>query len=93
MQYVPLEASIAANDIALTSGLGGILPRGLVVGQVTSVEKHDVDLFQSARLRPATDYDRLDVVLVITNFEPIEPATDVTPTPTPTPGPTATMTP
>jgi rod shape-determining protein MreC len=87
MQYVPLEASIAANDIALTSGLGGILPRGLVVGQVMSVEKHDVDLFQSARLRPETDYDRLDVVLVITNFEPIEPATDVTPTPTPTPTP------
>jgi rod shape-determining protein MreC len=91
MQYIPLDAELAANDIALTSGLGGNLPRGLVVGQVIGVEKRDVDLFQSARLRLAADYDRLTVLLVITNFEPIEAADDIVPTPTPqptgTPGP------
>jgi rod shape-determining protein MreC len=89
-QYLPLDAKIADNDIALTSGLGGNLPRNLVVGQVTSVEKHDFDVSQAARLRPAADYERLNVVLVITNFETIEPAGDATPTPevTPTPPPT-----
>jgi rod shape-determining protein MreC len=85
MQYIPLDAELAANDIALTSGLGGNLPRGLVVGQVIGVEKRDVDLFQSARLRLAADYERLTVLLIITNFEPIEPADDIAPTPTPTP--------
>ncbi len=90
MQYIALDEQLAVNDIALTSGLGGNLPRGLVVGQVTAIEKHDVDLFQSARLRPATDYDRLSVVLVITNFQPIEPASDATPTPTPSPTPSLT---
>jgi rod shape-determining protein MreC len=82
MQYIPLETQIITNDIALTSGLGGNLPRGLVVGQVASIEKRDVDLFQSAALTPAADYDRLDVVLVITNFIPIvDSAPAVTPTP------------
>lgn len=90
MQYIPLDAELAENDVALTSGLGGNLPRGLVVGQVVGVEKRDVDLFQSAHLRPAADYDRLTVLLVITNFEPIEAADDLAPTPTPTPTPTAT---
>jgi rod shape-determining protein MreC len=90
VQYLPLDAEVADNDIALTSGLGGNLPRGLVVGQVVGIEKRDVDLFQSARLRPAADYDRLTVLLVITNFEPIEAADDLAPTPTPTPTPTAT---
>ena len=85
MQYIPLDAELAQNDIALTSGLGGNLPRGLVVGQVTGIEKRDVDLFQSARLRPAADYDRLTVLLVITNFEPIESTDDLSPTPTPEP--------
>jgi rod shape-determining protein MreC len=85
MQYIPLDAQLTANDIALTSGLGGNLPRGLVVGQVTAIEKRDVDLFQSARLRPAADYDRLTVLLVITNFQPIESANDLSPTPTPEP--------
>ena len=91
VQYLPLEAEIVENDIALTSGLGGNLPRNLVVGQVTGVEKNDFDTFQTARLQPAADYDRVKMVLVITNFEPIEPEAEATPTPeatseaTPTP--------
>lgn len=89
MEYIPLDANLEVNDIAMTSGLGGNLPRGLVVGQVDSVEKRDVDLFQTARLRPAADYERLAVLLVITNFVPVE--IDVTPTPTPEP--TATPSP
>lgn len=86
MQYIPLDAQINQNEIALTSGLGGNLPRGLVVGQVASVEKRESDLFQSAHLTPAADYDRLDVLLVITNFIPISDATpEGTSTPVPAP--------
>jgi len=90
VQYLPLEAKIADNDIALTSGLGGNLPRNLVVGQVAGVLKKDFDVSQSAQLRPATDYERLDVVLVITNFEAVEPAAETTPASTATPAPTPT---
>lgn len=93
VQYLPLNTEIITNDIALTSGLGGNLPRNLVVGQITGVDKKDFDLAQSAQLRPAADYDRLEVVLVITNFEPIEPGEDATPTPTPTPAATPGATP
>ncbi len=92
-QYLPLDAKIAENDIALTSGLGGNLPRNLVVGQVTNVQKHDFDVSQSAQLHPAADYERLEVVLVITNFETIEPADDTTPAPDVTPTPTPTRNP
>ncbi len=91
VQYLPLDAKILDNDIALTSGLGGDLPRNLVVGQVIGVDRKDFETGQNARLRPATDYSRLEAVLVITNFEPIEPSTDiVTPTPESTPGVTPT---
>ena len=93
VQYLPLNTEVITNDIALTSGLGGNLPRNLVVGQVTGVDKKDFDVAQSAQLRPAADYDRLDVVLVITNFESIEPGEDATPTPTPTPEATPGATP
>jgi rod shape-determining protein MreC len=93
VQYLPLNTEVITNDIALTSGLGGNLPRNLVVGQVTGVEKKDFDVAQSAQLRPAADYDRLEVVLVITNFESIEPGEDATPTPTLTPDATPGVTP
>ncbi len=94
VQYIPLESKVFDNDIALTSGLGGNLPRNLVVGQVVGVDKKDFETSQSARLRPAADYSRLEVVLVITNFEPIEPAADeITPTPEATPQATPGVTP
>jgi rod shape-determining protein MreC len=93
VQYLPLNTEVITNDIALTSGLGGNLPRNLVVGQVTGVDKKDFDVAQSAQLRPAADYDRLEVVLVITNFESIEPGEDATPTPTLTPDATPGVTP
>jgi rod shape-determining protein MreC len=69
MEYIPLEEKVVAGDIVLTSGLGGDLPRSLVIGQVTDVTKRDIDLFQSAALRPAADLNRLEVVLVILSFE------------------------
>ncbi len=93
VQYLPLEAKIADNDIALTSGLGGNLPRNLVVGQITTVQKKDFDVSQAAQLRPAADYERLDVVLVITNFEAVDAALETTPMPTATPTATPTPTP
>jgi rod shape-determining protein MreC len=69
MDYVPLEEKVATDDVVLTSGLGGDLPRSLVIGQVTDVTKRDIDLFQSAALHPAADLNRLEVVLVILSFE------------------------
>jgi rod shape-determining protein MreC len=77
MEYIPQETKIDVGDIVLTSGLGGILPKGLVIGQVTEVVQRDYALFQAAVVRPAIDLSRLELVLVITEFEQIpldEPA-------------------
>ncbi len=71
MEYIPQEESIGVNDIVLTSGLGGILPKGLVIGQVVEVERMDYEPFQAAIVRPAVDFSRLELVLVITAFEQI----------------------
>jgi len=71
MDLVPQEEKVRPGDIVLTSGLGGDLPRALVIGTVTTITKRDIDLFQSAALQPAVDLNRLEVVLVITNFEPL----------------------
>ncbi len=69
MDFIPLEEKVKPGDIVLTSGLGGELPRSLVIGTVTDVVKRDIDLFQSAALKPAVDLNRLEVVQVILNFE------------------------
>jgi len=71
MEYIPQEASVGVGDVVLTSGLGGFMPKGLVVGQVTEVQQMDYALFQAAVVRPAVDFSRLEWILVLTTFEQI----------------------
>ena len=72
MKYIPQPVTVNVGDIILTSGLGATFPKRLVIGQVTAVHKRDIELFQQAEIKPTVDFDRLEIVLVITNFEPIE---------------------
>jgi rod shape-determining protein MreC len=74
MKYIPQPVTVNVGDIILTSGLGATFPKRLVIGQVTAVHKRDIELFQQAEIKPTVDFDRLEIVLIITNFEPIEMA-------------------
>ena len=71
VEMIPQSANIQTGDLVVTSSLGGNYPPNLVVGQLTNVRKRDFDLFQSANLQPAVDFKSLEIVLVITNFQPI----------------------
>ena len=71
MEYIPQEASVSVGDVVLSSGLGGFMPKGLVIGQVTEVQQMDYELFQVATVRQAVDFARLELVLVLTAFEQV----------------------
>jgi rod shape-determining protein MreC len=62
---------IAPGELVLTSGLGGGYPPDITVGQVASVRSRDYELFQKAVLQPGVDFEDLEIVLVITSFQPI----------------------
>jgi rod shape-determining protein MreC len=71
MRFISQEEEVSVGDIVLTSGLGGLMPKGLVIGQVTDVQQKEYETFQTALVRPAVDLTRLELVLVITDFEPV----------------------
>lgn len=71
MEYIPQETSVITGDFVLTSGLGGVLPKGLLIGQVIEVQQMDYALHQAAVVRPALDLSRLESVLIITAFEQV----------------------
>ncbi len=75
------DANVEIGDVVLTSGLGGNYPPDLLVGQVVSVRKLDYEIFQTAVVQPVVDFNRLQIVLVITNFRPVDitPLLDTTP--------------
>jgi rod shape-determining protein MreC len=82
LEMIPQSAAVQTGDVVLTSGLGGGFPPNLLVGQVASVRKLDFELFQSAAIQPNVDFARLQYVLVIVNFEPVD-ITPLTTTPSP----------
>jgi len=76
MHTIPQGDTASVGDTVFTSGLGGNLPRQILIGQITEVERKDYELYQTATVQPTVDFDHLEVVLVITGFEPIEDTTD-----------------
>ena len=72
LDMISQNASVEPGDLILTSGLGGGYPSDLIVGQVATVRSLEYELFQQATVQPAVDFSRLDIVLVITNFRPVD---------------------
>lgn len=72
LEQIPQEAKINPGNLVLTSGLGGQYPPNIIVGQLTSVRSQEYALFQSASIQPVTEFSELEIVLVITNFNPID---------------------
>lgn len=71
MDQVNQGIQITPGELVLTSGLGGGYPADITVGQVASVRARDYELFQQAVLQPGVDFEDLEIVLVITSFQPV----------------------
>lgn len=63
--YVLRDEDVGEGDVLLTSGLGGIYPKGLVIGRIGAVERKPYGLFQRAEVAPAVDFRSLEEVFVI----------------------------
>jgi len=72
LDLIPQDVSLEEGDLVLTSGLGGGYPPDLIIGQVVNPRKRDFDLFQQATVQPVVDFNRLQIVLVIVNFKPVD---------------------
>ncbi|HWQ83023.1 MAG TPA: rod shape-determining protein MreC [Anaerolineales bacterium] len=72
LEQIPQSAEVQPGDLLLTSGLGGNYPGNILIGQITGVRSRDLDLFQSASVQPTVEFDQLEIVLIITNFNPID---------------------
>jgi len=65
LKYVQRTDEVKTGDTVVTSGLGGVFPKGLVLGTIATAEKRETGLFQHVEVMPAVDFTRLEEVLVI----------------------------
>jgi rod shape-determining protein MreC len=59
-------AGLAVDDVIVTSGLGGVFPRGVPIGRVRAIDDRGSALFHYALLAPIVDFARVDEVLLVT---------------------------
>lgn len=69
LSVISADNKIAAGDIVITTGVGGVYPAGLVVGKVTSLGTSEYDASPYAVIKPYADLRIVSDVVVITGFE------------------------
>lgn len=67
MDMVAQTDALNGGDAVITSGLGGEIPKGLLIGKIQEIKTTSDKLFQQAIVMPRVRYHKLDVVFVIKN--------------------------
>jgi len=65
MQRIPQEETLQTGETVVTSDFGGLLPEGLVIGQIVQIRRKDVDVLQEAVIEPSADMMRLERLYVL----------------------------
>ena len=65
LKHVGIRSEVKVGDLVISSGLGGVFPKGLRVGKVTEVGNQKRGLFRDVTIRPSVDFRRLEEVFVL----------------------------
>ncbi|MBQ3005940.1 MAG: rod shape-determining protein MreC [Clostridia bacterium] len=63
------STAVTAGGIVCTSGVGGIFPRDLIIGNIVDVVDGTVDISASAIIEPGIDFAEITDVFIITSFD------------------------
>ncbi len=69
LSYLQRDCDVTVGDLIVTSGLGGIYPKNLIIGEVVEIRAESQDISLYAVVQPSADVDSCTEVYVITYFE------------------------
>ena len=72
LEWIDQRHQVTVGEVVVTSGLRGRMPPDLIIGRVLDVERSEAELFQRAGVSSAVDFNALEVIFVIVDFEPID---------------------
>ena len=65
--YIPTDADLVLEDTIETSGLGGIYPKGILIGTLKEIVQAKNITERYAIIETAVNFSKLETVLVVTN--------------------------
>lgn len=78
LPFLPVNSDVKVGDLLVTSGLGGVFPSGVPVGEVIEFARDPDQILAQARARPAATLER-DRQVMLLWFDPNHPARPVDP--------------
>lgn len=65
---IPPEKEVLEGDLVETSALGGIFPKGILIGKIGKIQKSDIQALYQAEIYPLFDLGKLETAFVILEF-------------------------
>lgn len=65
LKYISTDTTLTLGDTVETSGMGGIYPKGIIIGTISEIKNSNNKLEEYAIITPAVDFNKLETVLVI----------------------------
>lgn len=65
MDKIPKTSTLRINDTIATGGLGGSVPKGIVIGKVESIDNSNNGVFQTAKILSSVDLENLEIISII----------------------------
>jgi rod shape-determining protein MreC len=65
MEFTVKEEDVKVGDSVVSSGVGGVFPKGVQIGEVTMVKKGEYGVFQTIEIRPTVIIGKLEEMLVL----------------------------
>lgn len=69
LDFIPLSVTVTVGESVITSGAGGIFPKGIPIGKVTSVDVAPSDLYATISVKPVSRVRTYEEVLVVIGSE------------------------
>jgi rod shape-determining protein MreC len=69
LKYISKTQDVKEGDIVVSSGIGGIFPKGLMIGAVNHVDRLEAGLFLKIYVTPSIDFSKLEEVLVLASSD------------------------
>ncbi len=68
LDFIPRDKEVESGNLIFSAGLDGVFPKGLLVGEVKTVQKSDLDTYKKAEIKPAFSVSDLSVVFIILDY-------------------------
>lgn len=65
VENLPMDSNIKPGDKIVTSGLGQIYPKDIMIGTVKSVEEDKVNVMKNAIIEPTVNFNKLEELFIV----------------------------